>query len=215
MIACVYIDPAVAVGGEDRPKSGPWDHRWGPLLTRSGGGLGYRASVDALRRRAKAWWPDWRTFPARFATLPVVPMPVRMWILAAIGHSFAPQARIRSGCLVTGVGLHLGRDTFVNGDCLIDATGSVFIGDEVHIAHRVQILTANHEGGTAERRAGKMVVRPVTVEDGAWIGAGAILLPGSRVGKGSIVAAGAVVADRLEPNGLYGGTPAQFIRALV
>lgn len=141
-------------------------------------------------------------------------MPLRMWILSLYGHVFQEQARIRSGCLVTGTGLHLGRDTFVNGDCLLDATGAVFVGDEVHIAHRVQILTADHDPGTSKRRAGKMAVKPVTVENGAWVGAGAILLPGSRVGEGSVVAAGAVVADRLEPNGLYGGTPAKLIRTL-
>ena len=55
---------------------------------------------------------------------------------------------------------------------------------------------------------------PVVIEDGAWIGAGAILLPGAHVGRGSIVAAGAVVVDRLGPNGLYGGTPAKLIREL-
>ena len=49
---------------------------------------------------------------------------------------FEPKARIRSGCLVTGTRLFLGRDAFVNGDCLIDATADVTVGAGVRIGHR-------------------------------------------------------------------------------
>ena len=167
-----------------------------------------------MRKRAKAWWPDWRTWPARLVCLPVVPMPLRLRVLGALGHEFAHRARIRPGTLVTGSRLSLGRGTFVNGGCLIDATAPVRVGDEVRIAHRVQILTADHELGPSRRRAGPETAQPVEIGDGAWVGAGAILLPGARIGAGCTVAAGAVVRGTLDPDGLYAGVPARRIRDL-
>ena len=84
----------------------------------------------------------------------------------------------------------------------------------MHLAHRVQVLTEGHEPGTALRRAGRMVTQPVTIGSGAWIGAGAILLPGTEVGEGCVVAAGAVASGILEPHTLYGGVPAKPLRQL-
>jgi maltose O-acetyltransferase len=166
------------------------------------------------RRLLREWWPDSSTWPARVAALPVIPMPVRVWVLRTVGHELASQARIRSGSLVTGANLSLGRDTFINGGCLIDATAPVTVGDEVHVAHRVQILTANHRLGPSARRAGGTLAEPVVIGTGCWIGAGAIVLPGVQIGRGSVVAAGSVVTQDLPPDGLYGGIPARLIRGL-
>ena len=55
---------------------------------------------------------------------------------------------------------------------------------------------------------------PIIVEDYAWIGAGSIILQGVRIGKGSVVAAGAVVNKDVEAYTLVGGVPARFIRQL-
>lgn len=151
---------------------------------------------------------------ARLAALPVVPIPVRERILRAAGHRFAPGSRIFPGSLVLGTKLSLGHGTFVNIDCLIDARGDVTLGDDVHVATGVQILTTSHEPGPPNRRAGRLSVSPVTVGNGAWLGAGTIVLPGVTIGEGCVVAAGAVVAEDLPPDGLYGGVPARLIRVL-
>lgn len=113
-----------------------------------------------------------------------------------------------------GANLIVGRDTFINGECLIDAAGEVTLGDEVHIGHGVQILTFTHEPGPTARRAGRPEVAPVHIGDGTWIGAGTIVLPGVTVGQGCVVAAGAVVHDDLPANGLYAGVPARLMRRL-
>jgi acetyltransferase-like isoleucine patch superfamily enzyme len=52
----------------------------------------------------------------------------------------------------------------------------------------------------------------VVVRDGAWIGAGAIVLPGVEIGEGAVVAAGAVVTRSVEPETLVGGIPAAVIK---
>lgn len=167
-----------------------------------------------LRRRIKRWWPDIATWPARLVASPLVPIPLRMRVLATRGHRFAPLARIRSGTLVTGRALTLGHDVFVNGDCLIDAHGPVEIGDGARLGHRVQVLTEDHQPGNPSQRAGDMVIRPVRIGAGAWIGAGAIVLPGTEVGEGCVIAAGAVASGTLDPHTLYGGIPAKPIREL-
>ena len=59
-----------------------------------------------------------------------------------------------------------------------------------------------------------MVIRPVRIGAGAWIGAGAIVLPGTEVGEGCVIAAGAVASGTLDPHTLYGGVPAKPIREL-
>ena|SRR5687767_579171 len=165
-------------------------------------------------RRRRRWWPVVKTWRARLAALPVVPMPLRRRILHTVGHRFAPGARMWPGVLVIGCKLRLGRDAFVNGECYIDATAEVRLGDQVHLGPGVRILTTSHEIGPPERRASTLTTAPVDVGDGAWLGAGSIVLPGSRVGAGCIVAAGAVVEGELEPGAVYGGVPAKLIRRL-
>jgi maltose O-acetyltransferase len=170
--------------------------------------------VIKMKRRIKRWWPDVASLPARFAALPVVPLPLRMRILATRGHRFAPRARIRTGTLVTGRNLTLGFDVFVNGDCYIDAHAPVEVGDRAGIGQRSVILTEDHDLGPPERRFGEMFDRGVTIGAGAWIGAGVVILPGTAVGDGAVVAAGAVARGTLEPNTLYAGVPAKAIREL-
>ena len=67
----------------------------------------------------------------------------------------------------------------------------------VAIGHDVMIMTSTHRLGGHLRRAGELTTAPVTIEQGAWIGARAVILPGrERSGAGAVVAAGAVVTQR-------------------
>ena len=72
----------------------------------------------------------------------------------------------------------------------------------------------SHEIGREELRAGNAKSGDIIIEDGSWIGIGAIILPGVTIGKGSIIAAGSVVKENVEPNSLVGGVPAKLIRYL-
>lgn len=92
--------------------------------------------------------------------------------------------------------------------------GGTTIGKGVSIGPNAMVLTQTHELGWKARRAGKAVRRPVTIGDGCWIGAGAIILPGVTVNRGSIVAAGAVVTKDVPPHTLVAGVPARPVRTL-
>ncbi len=113
-------------------------------------------------------------------------------------------------------GIWVGRNCFLGEFCLIRGQGGVHIGDSVLIAPRVQMLAVNHLFDDPSRpviRQG-IIARGIVVEDGAWIGAGAILLDGVRVGKGAVVGAGAVVTRDVPPHTLALGVPARVVRRL-
>lgn len=55
---------------------------------------------------------------------------------------------------------------------------------------------------------------PITVGDGAWIGANCTILPGVTIGRGAVVAAGSVVTKSIGDNEMYAGVPAKLIRVL-
>lgn len=103
---------------------------------------------------------------------------------------------------------------YINTGALIDATAPVTIGSKVFIAPRVNIITATHEIGDADMRAGGRAPSPITIEDGVWIGTAASILPGVTIAKGCVVAAGAVVTKCTATNGLYAGVPAKRIKEL-
>lgn len=68
--------------------------------------------------------------------------------------------------------------------------------------------------GSSERRAGAGWAKPIHIEDGCWIGARVTVLGGVRIGRGSVVAAGAVVTRDVPENCLVGGVPARLLRQL-
>jgi len=111
--------------------------------------------------------------------------------------------------LVIGPGVIIGNHVTIN----LDAT--VFLGKSVSIGPYVRMYTGTHQiGPGSQRRHGRVLTKPVTVEDGAWIGLGAMILPGVTVGRGSIVGAGAVVTGDVPPNSYVEGNPAQVVREL-
>lgn len=96
------------------------------------------------------------------------------------------------------------------------AAGPVLIGDMVMISSHVKIPGADHRidvVGGPTRLEFADAERPVTVlEADCWIGQGAILREGVRIGRGAVVAAGAVVTRSVEPYAVVGGSPARLIR---
>jgi acetyltransferase-like isoleucine patch superfamily enzyme len=109
--------------------------------------------------------------------------------------------------------LTIGNDVSIGKSAMLLCIGGVTIGDQVMIAHGAQIVSAGHripEAGESMRFSG-LDVAPIVIEDGAWIGGGAIVLQGVTVGSGAVVAAGAVVTRDVPPNTIVGGVPATVI----
>jgi acetyltransferase-like isoleucine patch superfamily enzyme len=106
----------------------------------------------------------------------------------------------------------IGDGTFMNRSCYIRQHTT--IGRNVNLGPFVKLVTDGHEIGGVERRAGKNVWTPIEIGDGAWLGAGVLVLGGVTIGAGTIVAAGAVVTKDLPPNVVAAGVPAKVIREL-
>lgn len=85
----------------------------------------------------------------------------------------------------------------------------VQIGNRVRIAPNVRFHAAGHDPSDAHLGD---AAATIVVEDEAWIGAAAIILPGVRVGRGAVVAAGSVVNRDVPANVIVGGVPAKVIR---
>jgi maltose O-acetyltransferase len=142
----------------------------------------------------------------------IIPSVVRWRLLRALGFAVGPS-RIASGIWFGGRDIIIGYGTGCNIGCVFDNLAPITIGRNVNIGHQVMLLTSAHErGGTAGKAAGPQVGRPIRVEDGAWIGARAMIMPGVTVGAGCTIAAGAVVTRDCVPGGTYAGIPARLMR---
>lgn len=111
-----------------------------------------------------------------------------------------------------GKHIRIGKNVFINSGAMFTDLGGITLEDNVLIAPRVNILTVNHPEDPAKRRG--LILKPVVIKKGAWIGAGATILPGVTVGENAIVAAGAVVGKDVPANTIAGGVPAKVIREI-
>lgn len=104
----------------------------------------------------------------------------------------------------------IGNSVYINSNLLAMARGGVRIEDDVKIAANVQILTNNHD--PYERML--LTCSPVVIQKGAWIGAGATLLPGVTVGRHAIVGAASVVTKDVPACAVVVGNPARIVKTL-
>ena len=112
----------------------------------------------------------------------------------------------------SGRGIELGDRSDIGMDALV--IGPVTIGRDVMMGPRCILLACNHETARTDvpmNRQGFRAPPPITIEDDVWIGAGSIILPGRRVGAGSIVGAGSVVSRDVPPMSIVAGNPARVV----
>ena len=106
--------------------------------------------------------------------------------------------------------MKLGNNVFINSNCLAMARGGITIEDDVMLAGNVQLLSNNHD--EYERQV--LLCDEIVIKKGAWIGAGASILPGVTVGKYAIVGAGAIVTKDVPDYSVVVGIPAKVVKTL-
>jgi len=109
-----------------------------------------------------------------------------------------------------GRNTNIGKNVFINFDCVFLDLGGITIEDNVLIAPRVSLLSEGHSILPNERQT--LVPGHIHIKRNAWIGAGATILPGVTIGENSVVAAGAVVSKDVPANTVVGGIPAKHIK---
>lgn len=104
--------------------------------------------------------------------------------------------------------IKIGNDTIVGDHAFLDGRDKLVIGDHVDIASQVLIFNSEHAINSEDFHA---VVAPVEIGDYVFIGPRSIILPGVKIGKGAVIAAGAVVTKDVLEYSIVGGVPAQVI----
>lgn len=104
-----------------------------------------------------------------------------------------------------GLGIELGEKVFVNQGCYFLDLGGISIGDRTMIGPGVTLSTAGHPVELAERYD-YLTHAPIVIGSDVWIGAAATVTPGVRIGRGSVIGAGAVVAKDVPPMSVVTGT---------
>jgi acetyltransferase-like isoleucine patch superfamily enzyme len=109
--------------------------------------------------------------------------------------------------------LFIGDGSWIGPGCYINSYGGVTLGKRVGLGPGVKILSSQHRGGTPATPImdTPLLAEEVVVDEGADVGAGAILLPGARVGALARVGAGAVVAGAVPAGAVVAGVPARVI----
>jgi acetyltransferase-like isoleucine patch superfamily enzyme len=125
---------------------------------------------------------------------------------------------VRAGAMLlpSGGSISIGRRTSLNQYVVINGEGGVRIGSDVMIAAFVGIFAGNHQTSDVcrpMRQQGMITRGGVIIEDDVWIGTHAVILDGVRVGRGSIIAAGAIVSKDVEPFSVMAGVPARKIKS--
>ena len=109
-----------------------------------------------------------------------------------------------------GKNTRIGKNVFINFDCVFLDLGCITIEDNVLIAPKVSLLSEGHPIEPQKRQS--LSVAPIRIKKNAWIGANATILPGVTIGENSVVAAGAVVGQDVPDNTIVGGIPAKIIK---
>lgn len=133
---------------------------------------------------------------------------MRLAMLAARGAEIEFPAVIGK-CAGNGVWRHLkmGRGSFV-GRVELQLHDQVSIGQNVIINDGARLLTASHDVGSADF---ELKTAPISLRDYAWVATGAIILPGVTIGRGAVVAAGAVVSKDVPDYAIAVGNPARLL----
>ena len=124
-----------------------------------------------------------------------------------LGEGSYVAAPISGACVST---MKIGKHVFINSNLLAMARGGITIEDDVQIAANVQLISNNHD--PYDRQV--LTCKPMLIKKGAWIGAGASILPGICVGEHAIVGAASVVTHDVPDYAVVVGNPAKVIKML-
>lgn len=169
---------------------------------------GYSPQASVVRRIA------WYVMHALFFDSWLLPWTVpKVWLLRVFGARMGrgivikPRVRIKYPWL-----LSVGDFTWIGEGAWIDNLAMVSIGAHACISQDAYLLTGNHD--YRDIRFGLMT-NAIHIDDGAWVGARAIVCPGATLKRMSVLTAGSVLASTTEEYGIYRGNPATFVKRRV
>lgn len=150
-------------------------------------------------------------YNALFAQIPITP--IRMFftrLIMNVGKETVvfPRVKILNRSLKKNQ-ITIGSNCSINPDCLLDGrVGKIKIFNNVDIARGTWIFTLEHDPHSDyhDPKAGDVII-----EDNVWVASRVTILPGVKIGRGSVIASGAVVTKDIPPMSIVGGVPAKVI----
>ena len=112
--------------------------------------------------------------------------------------------------------IKIGSESLIGEYSVIRGQGGVTIGDRVYTSPMTQIIAVNHvfdDPGRPFIEQG-ITAKGITIEDDVWLGSACVVTDGVRIGRGSVIAAGAVVVDDVPPHTVVAGVPARVIKQI-
>lgn len=186
-------------------------------------GLGIRTSIETFKRKYRAWYADQYLLASIGKDCDLRPGCViengkpgrgKNYRGISLGNrvTLSPGVVLTTDFHIPEAGIEIGDDVWINRNTLIQGSGGVTIGKKVLIGPAVIIWSSGHKydapGAIFDQ---DLKFAQIFIDDGAWIGAGSIILPGRRIGKGSIVGAGSVVTRDVEAGEIVRGNPIEKI----
>ena len=135
---------------------------------------------------------------------------IRRWFYqmlgARLGKDCFPSRRVE---VLLPKGLYLEDGVTIGWFAELDARGGIFIGHDTNISSHVKLITGSHDIDDPEFSADFL---PIHIGHHCWLGTGAVVLQGVKIGDGAVVSAGAVVTKDVPDWTVVGGVPARKIR---
>lgn len=134
---------------------------------------------------------------------------VLVFILKTFGAKIGKDVRIKP-CIYIHYPwkLSIGDHSWL-AECRIENLAQVTIGKNVCVSQKAMLLTGNHD---YKKTGFDLITKPIVLEDGAWIGAKAIVCPGITAKSHAVLAVGSVATRDLEPYSIYQGNPAVKVK---
>lgn len=157
------------------------------------------------------WRLSWFLIGLPLLRFPLIPSSgFRAWVLRIFGAHVGRGVTIKPGVRVKYPWhLSIGNNTWLGEDCWIDCLTRVHIGHDVCISQGSYLCTGNHDWSDP---AFGLILGPIEIADGAWVGAKAVISPGVCMGECAIAAAGSVVTKNIPGYEIHAGNPASFVR---
>lgn len=182
---------------------------------------GSRATVNLSRYTASWYRPGWLAkrmlwyLASAVFVNTFVPYPsrVKRLLLSVFGARIGRGVVIKPSVNIKYPWfLEVGENTWIGEGVWIDNLSPVKIGSNVCVSQGAHLMTGNHD---YKRVTFDLLVEPLVVEDGVWVGARATVCPGVRLATHSVVTVGSVITKDTEPYVIYAGNPARPVRARV
>jgi len=176
---------------------------------KNGNKLAFSKAAKRALIRVQNWISDFELFIVHLVSLHVPLYGLRKVVFKIAGARIGKGSTIHMGCkFFKPSGVEIGEDTIIGDRAFLDGRAQLVIGNHVDIASEAMIYNSEHD---IESETFSARDEPVEIGDYVFIGPRAIILPGVKIGKGAVVAAGAVVTKDAGDYTIVAGIPARQI----